>query len=77
MTPRARLALWDRSGGICEAVENGVRCLRPAVAWHHRVHRGAGGRHGEAKKRSDSLDNAVAICSYHHTLEHSGQREQP
>ena len=74
MTPRARRALWDRSDGLCEVVEAGVRCLRPAAEAHHRVHRGAGGRHGEAKRQSDSLENLMAICSEHHFYFHNGGR---
>ena len=71
------MALWERADGLCEVVENGVRCMRPAAAAHHVVHRGAGGRHGTAKKRSDSLENIQAICSYHHVYFHDGQRMKP
>ena len=71
------MALWDRSEGLCEMIEEGVRCLRPAVDWHHRVPRGMGGRHGAAKRQSDSLENATAICRFHHHLIHSGQKVKP
>ena len=73
MTPRIRMAIWDRSNGVCEVVEHGVRCLLPAAEVDHIEVRGMGGRHGAAKRKNNSLRNLRAICLFHHRLRHDGQ----
>lgn len=40
----------------------------------YKVHRGMGGRHGDAKRQSDRLDNLMAVCSEHHFRFHNGGR---
>lgn len=76
MTPRDRIALFDRSEGCCEVIENGVRCLRPAAEVDHIVPRAMGGRHGDAKKQNNAVANLRCICLFHHRLRHSGQQMQ-
>jgi 5-methylcytosine-specific restriction endonuclease McrA len=61
-----RIAVYQRSGGRCENVINGKRCIVPfhflTFEMHHLQHRSLGG--------SDSMDNASALCTRCHSDHH-------
>jgi hypothetical protein len=59
--PRARRkTLGERSEELCEAML--PCCWSAATDPHHRVVRGRGGRHGEARERSDQLSDLLHLC---------------
>lgn len=64
-----RDALQERSSGWCEAQLPG--CWAMATDPHHRVIRQRGGRHGEAKQRSDRLSGLVYLCRPCHDWAHA------
>jgi hypothetical protein len=55
---RRKEELAARSGGICEAVHNGVRCRSLARDPHHKIER--------SEKRDDRLDNLLHLCGPDH-----------
>lgn len=57
-----RKALQARSGGKCEIRHPDAGCTRTAVEASHRVPRGSGGRHGEAKTANDRPVNFLHAC---------------
>ena len=63
-----RAALRERSGGLCEVGRAG--CLLRATEAHHRVPRGYGGRHGQARQVSDRLSNLLDVCRACHGWVH-------
>jgi hypothetical protein len=65
---KRRKTLAERSGGWCEAQLDG--CSGRAVDPHHRVVRGRGGTHGEAKERSDQLSALLHLCRSCHDWVH-------
>jgi hypothetical protein len=69
-----RDALVCRSGGLCEIGRPG--CTRWACDPHHRVLRGAGGCHGEAKTQSDRLANLLLVCRPCHSWVHGGNNRK-
>jgi hypothetical protein len=64
-----RRVLAVRSGGVCE-VSLPV-CRGQATDVHHRVRRGAGGRHGAARVASDSVANLLHVCRSCHEWVHA------
>jgi hypothetical protein len=67
--PATRLSLSDRSGLWCEAqLED---CWGRATDPHHRVVRGIGGVHGEAKVRADELSDVMDLCRSCHRWVHA------
>ncbi|KKK76184.1 hypothetical protein LCGC14_2866190, partial [marine sediment metagenome] len=56
MDERQRLRIWDRDNGTCQL------CGGPGSEINHIEHKGLGGRHGEAKKRSESDSNLQLVC---------------
>lgn len=64
-----RALLTARSGGRCEVGLPG--CWGQATDPHHRVTRGAGGRHGAARLRSDRLSSLIDACRLCHTWIHT------
>jgi hypothetical protein len=71
-TVRTRLA--ERSGGWCEIRLVGM-CRARAVETSHRVNVKVGGRHGDARRRSDRLSNVVHSCSPCHRWVHLNPRK--
>jgi hypothetical protein len=67
--PARRIELADRSGDWCEAGLNG--CWRRATDPHHRILRGDGGVHGEAKEASDKLSDLLHLCRWCHCWAHA------
>ena len=65
-----RRVLAVRSGGVCEIGLVSV-CLGQARDVHHRVRRGAGGRHGAARAASDRLSNLLHVCRSCHEWVHA------
>jgi hypothetical protein len=57
-----RKTLAERSGGWCEPQIPEAGCWGRATDPHHRITRKDGGRHGEAKERSDQLSDLVHAC---------------
>lgn len=57
-----RAALWARSGGRCEEIVDGIRCMRSAQDAAHIKARSQGG--------DDVLANLRALCRVHHAAEH-------
>lgn len=66
--PARRKSLAERSGGQCEAQLPG--CSGPATDPHHRITRKDGGRHGEAKERSDRMSALLHLCRPCHRWVH-------
>lgn len=64
-----RAELETRSDGWCEAGLDG--CWGRATDPHHRVVRGIGGVHGEAKERADELADLVLLCRRCHQQVHA------
>lgn len=67
--PARRIELADRSGRRCEAELEG--CRGRAIDPHHRVIRGNGGVHGEAKEVSDQLSGLLHLCRFCHRWAHA------
>lgn len=67
--PDRRAELETRSDGWCEA--QFVGCWGRAIDPHHRVVRGSGGVHGEAKERADELSDLVHLCRSCHRWTHA------
>lgn len=63
-----RAALVARSGGRCEIALPG--CLGAATDPAHRIGRGMGGRHGDAKTTNDRLSNVLHACRVCHDHTH-------
>ena len=59
--PAARLAVWDRSGGLCEAAVSN-RCSGRCEQVHHRAGRGGPNPH--------DLGNLVGLCAGCHEWVH-------
>lgn len=73
-SPKVKQAVLTRSGGLCERqLPSGRRCLSLGHDYHHIVRKGMGGRHGEAKKISDSEANCMMVCLSCHGERHDGQ----
>jgi hypothetical protein len=65
MIPKSTIiAVIERSGGICEA----PGCRHVAEVFAHIVHRGMGGRKGEAKKMIHDPRNVAHLCILHHDI---------
>lgn len=62
-----------RSGGWCELRLDG--CLGHATDPCHRLKRGAGGRHGEAREENNSLPNVMHGCRACHQRSHKESAE--
>jgi hypothetical protein len=62
--------LADRSGSWCEPQLAEAGCWGRATDPHHRITRKDGGRHGEAKERSDQLSGLVHACRPCHRWVH-------
>lgn len=65
-----RKTLADRSGGWCEPQIPEAGCWGRATDPHHRITRKDGGRHGQAKERSDQLSDLVDSCRPCHRWVH-------
>ena len=72
MRESQRLRVWDRAEGRCEVVRDGVRCGRPGAEVDHVEAKGMGGRHGAARRRSESDENLRVICLSCHRARHDG-----
>jgi hypothetical protein len=68
--PARRKTLADRSGSWCEPQLAEAGCWGRATDPHHRITRKDGGRHGEAKERSDQLSGLVHACRPCHRWVH-------
>jgi hypothetical protein len=55
-----RKSLIERSERLCEAWLTG--CWGRATDPHHRITRKDGGRHGQAKERSDRMSGLLHVC---------------
>ena len=65
MDARTRILVAERAEGICEI------CHKAAgVEVHHANPRGMGGRHGEAKKRIEAIENLRWVCRKCHQERH-------
>lgn len=64
MDTRTRLLVIERDEGTCQ------ECGGPGQEIHHVVPKRMGGRHGEAKKRSESIDNLQLLCVKCHRGKH-------
>lgn len=71
VTPKARKGLRDRSGGACEMRNAAAQCEGRAIEASHRIKRGAGGRHGEAREVNGRLSNFVHACRPCHRWLHA------
>lgn len=67
MKPRLRLAVLDRDDWTCQD------CHGPGQEVHHVEFKGMGGRHNEAKVKSEGADNLVTLCIPCHKTRH-GER---
>lgn len=65
-----RKTLADRSAGWCEPRIPEAGCWGRATDPHHRITRKDGGRHGQAKERSDQLSDLVHSCRPCHRWVH-------
>lgn len=69
--PETRVAVFERAQGLCEVnVRYGDVCVDVASDVHHRVPRGLGGCHGEAREVSDRLSSVMAACRPCHSWVH-------
>lgn len=60
--PRRRRRIQRRDGGLCQVVEDGVKCLRPASDVDHVL---AGDDHSD--------ENLQCICDWHHKSKSSSE----
>lgn len=65
----SRRLLRERSGGLCEAQLPG--CIGQATETCHRIKKGTGGRHGEAREQNNSLSNLWHGCRSCHRWTHA------
>lgn len=65
MDARTRILVAERAEGICEICH-----LAPGVEVDHIEARKMGGRHGEAKKRIEAIDNLRWVCRKCHQERH-------
>jgi cytochrome c553 len=66
--PEPAALIDERCGGWCE-IQLGDFCWGLATEYSHRITQKAGGRHGEAKVRSDRTSNALKACHHcHHVI---------
>lgn len=71
VTPKARKTLRARSGGVCEMRNLLAPCSGRAAEVSHRIKRGAGGRHGEAREANGRMSNLIHACSPCHRWVHA------
>ena len=65
--PAVRSEVEARSGGRCEYVSNGIRCLHRLEHLHHKRRRSQGG--------TDTAGNLAALCEPHHRWCHEHPTE--
>ena len=59
--------IFERSNGLCEVrLQNGERCMAPAVDTHHIIAKGIGGRRGKMKELINDGRNGMAVCRQCH-----------
>jgi 5-methylcytosine-specific restriction endonuclease McrA len=64
MDARMRLLVWERDEGTCRI------CGGPGQEIDHIEAKKMGGRHGEAKKRIESIENLRLVCRKCHQARH-------